>query len=93
MMCHWFMIGHLLLVCSFTLLKLSVMWFTPKPSKMRHTYPFIFVNSTQLQEVGHQKYLGIIFDRKLCWDNQLNDVCKWAAYYLHLLDVHQKSLT
>ena len=37
------------------------MWFTPKPSK-NVSHPIILVNNTQLQEVDHQKYLGIIFD-------------------------------
>ena len=45
----------------------------------------------QLKEVNHQRYLGIIFDKKLCWDYQANDVCKWVAYYLHSLSIHQNS--
>ena len=69
--------------------KSSVMWFTPKPSK-NVSHPIILVNNTQLQEVDHQKYLGIIL---ICSDNQVNDVCKRVAYYLHLLNVHQNSLT
>ena len=72
--------------------KSSVMWFTPKPSK-NVSHPTILVNNTQLHEVDHQKYLGIIFDTKLCWDSQVNDVCKRVAYYLHLLNVHRNSLT
>jgi len=60
------------------------MWFIPKPLK-NVSCSSIVVNNT---EVDHQKYLGIIFDKKSCWDNQVNDVCKQIAYYLHLLSIH-----
>jgi len=66
------------------------MWFTPKPLK-NVSCPSIVVNNTQLKEVDHQKYLGIIFDRQLCWDNQVNYVCKRMAYSLHLLSIHRNS--
>jgi len=68
------------------------MWFTHKPLK-NVSCPSIVVNNTELKEVDHQKYLGIIFDKKLYWDNQVNDVCKRIAYYLHLLSIHRNSLT
>jgi len=55
--------------------------------------PAISVDGNQLQEVNHQRYLGIIFDKKLNWDCQVNDVCKQVAYYLHLLNINRKSLT
>jgi len=55
--------------------------------------PSIVVNDTQLKEVDHQKHLGIIFDKQLCWDNQVNYVCKRIAYYLHLPSIHWNSLT
>ena len=70
----------------------SVMWFTPKSSQ-NVSCPSIIVNDNQLKEVDHQKYLGIIFDKQLCWDNQVNDVCKRVAYYFHLLSTHRNSLT
>ena len=40
------------------------MWFTPK----NNSGPVIFMNGNQLQEIDHQKYLGIIFDKILKWD-------------------------
>jgi len=57
--------------------KSSVMWF------MNVSGPAIFVDGNQLQEVDHQIYLGIIFDKKLKWDFQINDVCK-LCITLHL---------
>jgi len=58
------------------------MRFTPKPSN-NVSCPSAIVNNTWLKEVNHQKYLGIIFDKKLCWDIQINDICKRIPYYLH----------
>jgi len=55
------------------------MWLIPKPLK-NVSCPSIVVNNTELKEVDHQKYLGIIVDKKLCWDNQVNDVCKQIAF-------------
>jgi len=52
--------------------KSSVRWFTLK----NVSGPAIFVDGNQLQEVDHQRYLGIIFDKKLKWNCQVNDVCK-----------------
>ena len=40
------------------------MWFTPKSSR-NISCPAVFVDGNQLQEVDHQKYLGIIFDKKV----------------------------
>ena len=51
------------------------------------------MDGNKLREVDHQKYLGIIFDKRLLWDHQVNGVCKIVAYYLHLLSIHHKSLT
>jgi len=47
--------------------KSSVMWFTPK--SLKNVSRSLTANNTQLKEVDHQKYLGIIVDKKLCWDN------------------------
>jgi len=53
----------------------------------------ILVDNNQLREVDQQRYLGIIFNKRLLWNSQVSDVCKRVAYYLHLLSVHHKSLT
>ena len=37
-----------------------------------------------------QKYLGIIFDKKLQWGAQLNNVCRKISC---MLSLHRKSLT
>ena len=55
--------------------------------------PSVLVNGSPLQEVETQKYLGIIFDNKLQWGAQLNNVCRKISYYLYMLSLHRKSLT
>ena len=64
------------------------MWLTPKSSQ-NVPCPSTIVNENQLKEVNHQTYLGIIFDKQLCWDHQVNDIYKQVAYQvaynLHLL--------
>jgi len=44
--------------------KSSAMWFTPK-SSTNISCPAVFVDGNQLQEVDHQNYLDIIFDKKV----------------------------
>ena len=60
----------------------GVIWFAPKrPSDV--VGPPILVNDSLLKEVETQKYLGIIFDNKLQWGAQLNNVCRKISYYLY----------
>ena len=40
----------------------------------------VLVIGSPLQEVETQKYLGIIFDNKLQWGAQLNNVCRKISY-------------
>ena len=67
--------------------KSSVMLFTPKTSQ-NISCLVIFMDGNKLQEVDHQKYLGIMFDKRLRWDHHVNDVCR---HYLQLLSIHRKS--
>ena len=52
----------------------------------------VLVNGSPLQEVETQKYLGIIFDNKLQWGAQLNNVCGKISYYLYMLSLYRKLL-
>ena len=72
--------------------KSSIMWFSSKRAADVSCLP-ISINGSPLHHVETQKYLGIIFDNKLQWGAQLNNVCKQISYYLYMLGLHRRSLT
>ena len=47
------------------------MWFKPKQG-FGASHPPVIIEGHQLQEVEEQKYLRIMFDRKLQWGPQIN---------------------
>ena len=65
-------------------LKLLLYWINSSEMKLNTTkafdviqgpctpHPPVFIDNHQLQEMGEQKYLGIMFDSKLQWRSQIN---------------------
>ena len=51
--------------------KSSVMWFSSKRASDVTCSP-ILIDDSPLHHVETQKYLGMIFDKKLQWEAQLN---------------------
>ena len=54
--------------------------------------PLVLIDETALSQVDKQKYLGVIFDRKLTWSSHVAAVCKSMAYCLYLINFHSNSL-
>ena len=75
----------------FNIKKSSVMWFSTK-SCNAVVQPQVLIDETPLSQVDRQKYLGVVFDSKLTWSSHVATVCKSMAYYLHLINYHNKSL-
>ena len=54
--------------------------------------PAVSLDGISLKVVTTQKYLGMIIDHRLTWKFQVAKVCKKKAYYLYLINCHQKEL-
>jgi hypothetical protein len=52
----------------------------------------IEVNGLKISRVQHVKYLGVVIDDKLCWDNHINSVCKNLLRYFGIFN-HIKTTT
>ena len=50
--------------------------------------PPVLVNGSLLQNMETQKYLHCIFDNKLQWGAQLNNVCRKISYYIAYTGSH-----
>ena len=72
--------------------KCNVIWFCGNHKKLED-YPPIVVDGVILKVVDKQKYLGVIFDPTLSWANQVSNVCRKMAYYLHLNSSHKRTLS
>ena len=73
--------------------KSSIMWYKPKSVNNDELPPVFSVDNDILQEVKNQKYLGVVFDNKLSWNDQLSQVCKKMSYYLFWINSNRKSLS
>ena len=73
--------------------KCNVMWFKPKSVSDDESPPVFSIDDDVLKEVSNQKYLGIVFDSKLNWRDQISQVCKKMSYYLFWINSNRKSLS
>ena len=60
------------------------MWFSASLKKLV-SLPEVVVRDKILEVADTQLYLGLMFDSKLSWENQVSNVCKKMSYYIHLL--------
>ncbi|XP_073984765.1 uncharacterized protein [Rhodnius prolixus] len=45
----------------------------------------VYLDGVQLEMVDQLKYLGVIFDRKLCWDRHLQFICEKSWQFVNIL--------
>ena len=69
--------------------KSCVMWFQPCCCICSVEQPDIVVNNMTLKTTVKQKYLGLVFNNRLTWNNQVSNICKKMSYYLHLVGLHR----
>ena len=72
--------------------KSTVMWFKTSKRTQRH-YPPIVVGDVVLNVVTSQKYLGLVFDQNLSWDQHVSHICKRMSYYLYVIRCHRNVLS
>ena len=75
----------------FNVKKSSIMWFKPR-SLMNVTTPDVMIDGDLLREVDTQKYLGVIFDKKMNWSSHVSTVCSKVSFCLFWINSHRKSL-
>lgn len=66
--------------------KSCYMYFNPKPSKNDETEEtdtkVVKINDTELSQVHHTRFLGVIIDDKLSWNSHLKDLAKRLKYHI-----------
>ena len=75
----------------FNLSKSSVTWFGVRRQECINV-PAVSLDGISLKAVSTQNYLAMIIDHRLTWKFQVAKVCKKMAYYLYLINCHQKEL-
>ena len=66
--------------------KSTVMWFKTSKRTQRH-YPPIVVGDVVLNVVTNQRYLGLVFDQNLSWDQHVSHICKRMLYICYSLSL------
>jgi len=71
--------------------KSTVMWFKASKQSQRHYHPIV-VGTIVLNVVTNQRYLGLVFDQNLSWDQHASHIYKRMSYYLYAICCHRNVL-